>query len=504
MKAPVLTAIKRQLAEHPLPVLKKTVARIVALASTLKSDIGQLAQTILQDQSFTAKVLAVANSAYYKHRPEPITTVTRAIIQIGYTTLRDIAVAAELTEMAQKRMPHGINLNRLLAKAFVAAHQAKTIGEAVHLNHAEEIFTHTLLQSIGEFALAYYMPQEYRQIEKLIQQGQSPDTAYHQVLNISAEDLKSAIMEACTLPPEMAVIAPNWASAESWTEQERTQAIAALCSEVSHILFAPQTADFSGHLNDLLGKAAKALGVKRESLEQLIAEGFRKGCTFGQSLELDPASFLPAVSETGSDKHEIHPLIESCMKIVEPLVAASLDQPSPVAPADAIGSAGLLVHVLTDLTHHVMTAPDLNTVLTCVLEGLHRAVGFDHAVVVLTVPGKSVAAGRCGAGPDVPSLLSHFTISTEPKDNLLAHCMAMNKPLRISAGEKPPVPLPPAIMTAMRPTGIALAPLATSDHPIGIIWADRTSDDIDDVMWDAFQLFGLQANLALLRLAGKH
>jgi HD-like signal output (HDOD) protein len=68
-KATLLATVKQKLRDQQLPVLRKTVTRIGALASTLKSDIGQLAQTILQDQPFTAKVLAVANSPFYKHNP---------------------------------------------------------------------------------------------------------------------------------------------------------------------------------------------------------------------------------------------------------------------------------------------------------------------------------------------------------------------------------------------------------------------------------------------------
>ena len=502
-KAPLLATVKKKLREHQLPVLRRTVSRIVALASTLKSDIGQLAQTILQDQPFTAKVLAVANSPYYKHNPEPITTITRAIIQIGYTTLRDIAVAAELTEMAQKRLPHGINLHNLLAKAFVAAHHAKNVSESLHAQHAEQIFTHTLLRSIGDFALAYYMPQEYREVDKLMRdQGLHPDAAYQQILGITSQEFRVAIIEAYDLPPELAGPMPNWGAVASWSEQERMQAIAAVAHEVTTILFT-QRPDANACLNELLGKAAKAFGLKTMELESLIVEGFRKACTLGQSLELEPASFLPAVPEAIPVDHVLHPLIDACIKIVEPLLSASLDQVPISPPSDSLGSAGLLVSVLTDLTHHVMTAPDLNTVLTCVLEGLHRAVGFDHAIVVLTVPGKTSAEGRSGVGADIPALLPLFSVSTNPSANLLAHCMSNKNPMRLSAGQPVSPSLPPAILNAIQPTGIALAPLYASNRVIGLIWADRKDDDIGDAMWKSFQLFAMQANLALMRLTSK-
>jgi hypothetical protein len=63
--------------------------------------------------------------------------------------------------------------------------------------------------------------------------------------------------------------------------------------------------------------------------------------------------------------------------------------------------------------------------------------------------------------------------------------------------------LPPAIINAIQPTGIALGPLYTSNRVIGLIWEDRKDNDIDDAMWKSFQLFAMQANLALMRLTSK-
>ena len=382
----------------------------------------------------------------------------------------------------------------------MAAHHAKNVSESLHAPHAEQIFTHTLLRTIGDFALAYYMPQEYREIDKLMRaQGVLADAAYQQVLGIDSQEFRMAFIAAYDLPSELAGPMPNWANAESWSDKERMQAIADVANEVTNILFT-QPPGANASLNELLEKAGHAFGLKTTALELLIVQGFQKACTLGQSLELDPASFLPAVPEAIPADHVLHPLIESCIDIVEPLLAASLDQPLVSPPPQSLGSAGLLVSVLMDLTHHLMTAPDFNTVLTCVLEGLHRAVGFDHAIVVLTLPGKTTTEGRSGVGADIPALLPLFSVSTNPSANLLAHCMAAKIPQRLSAGQAHTPLLPPAIINAIQPTGIALAPLYTSTRVIGLIWADRKDDDIDDAMWKSFQLFAMQANLALMRL----
>ena len=105
-------------------------------------------------------MLAVSISAYYRVGPDPVVSVTRVILQIGYNTIRDIAIAAELAEMAQKRPPHAVKLHRMFAKSFLAGHEAKALGAIMHLRQAEECFTTTLLHSLAEFVLACFLPED--------------------------------------------------------------------------------------------------------------------------------------------------------------------------------------------------------------------------------------------------------------------------------------------------------------------------------------------------------
>lgn len=150
-----------------------------------------------------------------------------------------------------------------------------------------------------------------------------------------------------------------------------------------------------------------------------------------------------------------------------------------------------------------MTGNDFNAVVTCVLEGLHRAVGFDHSIVLLMVPGKPLAVGRYGLGPDAPNLLSSFVVATDSEHDLLAHCMATRTTMRFNPLDNLPRPLPPGIMDLIQPAAVAVGSLHLPSHPVGLIWADRMTGTIDDAMWNSFQLFMMQANLALLRLSIK-
>lgn len=158
---------------------------------------------------------------------------------------------------------------------------------------------------------------------------------------------------------------------------------------------------------------------------------------------------------------------------------------------------------LTDLSTHLMSTPNFNTVFSYVLEGLHRGVGFDHAVLVLVIPGKSTAVGRFAAGDNATALLPEFSVEIVEETNLLAHCLAKKIPVRAHPSEKTPYPIPQNILDAIQPTWVAVGPIQAGSRVLGLIWADRISPPSvhDDMMWSAFQLFVTQANLGLMRLS---
>ena len=127
----ILPTVLAKVEAHPLPMLKQTVTQILALASTTTSDIGELTQTILQDQALTTRVLRVANSArYYRGQQEPITPITRALVLIGWRTLRELVVGTQFADMAQQQFSEHASVKRLLSKALVSAHQAAALSQA--------------------------------------------------------------------------------------------------------------------------------------------------------------------------------------------------------------------------------------------------------------------------------------------------------------------------------------------------------------------------------------
>ena len=74
-----------------LPTLPTVVSKMIELVDNPRTSAGSLARLISTDQSLTAKILKLANSAYYGF-PREISTVNKAIVVMGFNAVRDMGL----------------------------------------------------------------------------------------------------------------------------------------------------------------------------------------------------------------------------------------------------------------------------------------------------------------------------------------------------------------------------------------------------------------------------
>ena len=313
------SSLQTKLKGQHLPVIRQTAAQVISMLSHPSSNIQSIANLILRDQAFTARVLKVANSAYYRRTAEKITTISRAIIQIGSITLRDIAIAAEFAEFAQKRLPTTVNLRRLLAKAVVAGQEATALGHAVRLPEAEALFTSALMESLGEFALASVLPELSQRIDDAVRsQGVPYEDAHLQVTGLTPHAVTALVAEVYQFPDELILSEPNWEDMPRWTPAERRQAVVHLANACATNLFAPESAQILINFTDLLSKTTTALNLSLSTVETLLTEAFQKASELGASVDLDQSCFALESAEHDTDRHN---LIRTCAQLAEPTVS---------------------------------------------------------------------------------------------------------------------------------------------------------------------------------------
>ncbi|MCP4292240.1 MAG: HDOD domain-containing protein [bacterium] len=141
-----------------LPSLPQSLLKIQKVATDDRSCADDLANCILKDQALTMRVLKVVNSALYQRRgQEKVRTVRRAVIVMGFETVRKLALGLSVFDMMSKlsRSPWLAVITR---HSLITAAFAQILAESTTTVHAEEAFVTALIHDIGKVVLLECSP----------------------------------------------------------------------------------------------------------------------------------------------------------------------------------------------------------------------------------------------------------------------------------------------------------------------------------------------------------
>lgn len=103
-----------------LPVFSASVNRIRMMSSSEETEVTELATEITKDANLTTKLLRVANSPHYSRGNSKVGIVSRAVMMLGFDTVRSITLALKIIDSFQYQHPQ-INMNALLVKSYLSA-----------------------------------------------------------------------------------------------------------------------------------------------------------------------------------------------------------------------------------------------------------------------------------------------------------------------------------------------------------------------------------------------
>ncbi len=103
-----------------LPAMSAHVQELISLTSSSEATAADLTAVVMKDYSLSNKILQVANSAYYS-RGIPINSIARAVTVIGFTVVRQLALAIALFEELLKASSLKTHLSKLMTKSTLSA-----------------------------------------------------------------------------------------------------------------------------------------------------------------------------------------------------------------------------------------------------------------------------------------------------------------------------------------------------------------------------------------------
>ena len=154
-----------------LSAMPPVVWRLMEALLDENASIRTIESIIESDPALTSKVLSLANSAYYGV-VQKITTISRAVVVIGFRELEVLAMGTGLAEIFDlKRAPEDFDGQGLWFHCMAAAWLGRELAEAARYPVPGEIMVAGLLHDLGKLVLATSLTEELMAVLDLVRQG---------------------------------------------------------------------------------------------------------------------------------------------------------------------------------------------------------------------------------------------------------------------------------------------------------------------------------------------
>ncbi|MDD3853610.1 MAG: HDOD domain-containing protein [Syntrophomonadaceae bacterium] len=258
-------------AVNDLPALPHVVVKVMQLSEDPDSTAQDINNVLTQDQSMTARVLRLANSAFYGF-PRRISTVTDAVVLLGFRTIRSIVLAASVSEILNQEVGgYALEPGELWRHSQSSAIAARMIAKRVKYPALDVAYTAALLHDIGKVILNNNMKEAYREVvEKIENTGIPFNEVETDVMGFNHAQVGAQVAEKWNLPPELVEAIMYHHEPEKATINKKLTAIVHVADAVSVTMGIGVGID--GMLYPVSSEAMQLLGIDEIAIESIISE----------------------------------------------------------------------------------------------------------------------------------------------------------------------------------------------------------------------------------------
>lgn len=484
--------LRRLRHKSDFPALSESVSAINRLTDSENQSFAELSTCILKDFSLTNKILRLVNSAFYRQAGGGnISTVSRAVVVLGFDAVRNIAITVMLFDHLQNKGNANFLKGEFL-RANLAGILAREVGIKTAQRDVEQAFVCAMFHNLGRLLSQYYFPDESEAIQRVIEQKHcSEQIAAFRVLGISFEDLGVGIARTWGFPKRMIdsmrELSPGHVRKPA-TAEERLRVLAAYSNELCKVIADSSPEDREKELHKIKLRFGDCILISEKDLQTTMEKSFEEVRQFAGiiSLNLPQTAFGRQIKTWSVVTHEPSSAEKAVADAEEQLSRTVLSDTVPDGAAGVVednapqevppGTAeAILMAGIQDISNTLVGDFKLNDVLRIILETMYRAKGFRRAILCVRDGGSNSMIGRFGFGTDANEVAKSFNFPLAFSPDIFHVALSKGVDILIADtnDEKIAARIPDWYRQGAAGGTFVIFPLCIKGNPVAMIYADR-------------------------------
>lgn len=489
--------------QSDFPAISNIISEINQIVSSDSGSSSKLARTILQDFALTTKLLKLVNTASYGQFGGTINTVSKAVVILGFGTVRNISMSLIVMDFLQNKT-QAVQLKDHVIQSIFTGVVATQLALGHNKRDAEEVMVCAMFHNLGKLLATCYFFDKSQQVAKLVSQGETEENSAIKIFGVSYPKLSLAVAQSWNFPASLITgmrKLPAGKVESVQGEMENLSLTINLADELCEIAASATEMDKYKSLNCLSKRYDRAMKITHLELSAAMDVGMnelnRRAGVLGIRIGNNP--MLRRVRKWCGN-----PLLEVMES--QPIgLAGSLDESVKKEPEQPLNQEAILGAGIQDVTASLVSDFNLNDVLQMVLETIYRGMGFHRALILVRDNNQKAMVAKFGFGYGVDAIIPHFHFSLPFVADVFHLSIEKGLDIAIENINAPNIAdkIPKWYRNTINAPCFILLPVMLKDKAIGLIYADMSEANSLKLTQHQLSLLRTLRNQAVLAIKQK-
>jgi len=460
----------RMIAEvKDLPLLPQVVIMVQRTIDEEDSSAHDLSEAISNDQVLTSRILKLANSSFYRFSHKSISTITEAIVLLGFETIKNITLGLSVYKLLS-----GFNKENTFhffwRHSLCCAMAAQSLAEQKNMRVKEASFVAGLLHDIGKVILAHYFPDHYKRVLKALQTDPTLtfSAVEKKIIGIDHKEAGSILASYWNLPLDVA-------QPIEFHDHPKIPSDSTEISPFHHIIY------IANHI------AINLYGSDTEKEKYTFSLLSKEAKRF---LKIDSDSLFKIINRLSEQVYETARLLDITIDDIriEKKSENNVEQEQILVLSKNLNRREKELELFMTINKSILELDDVRDIVTVATTGLTKICSPKRLIFAFSDSVNNSVSAKLGYGDVNDELLNKIVIPLKNEDDLITRCI--NENIHINTTQYSENVLAhlsnQCVFDTLETHRLALFPLKIKNDVKGVMIFEPTKNEILDELSESF------------------